>query len=71
MQQLPSIVESISARLVEPFRPLPIPITIFPGVRRTGLVRSKWWDLELSELSGLPFDDIERCLDLIERLKDH
>jgi acetyltransferase-like isoleucine patch superfamily enzyme len=34
------------------------------------LVRSKWWDLELGQLSGLPFDDIERCLDLIERLKD-
>jgi acetyltransferase-like isoleucine patch superfamily enzyme len=35
------------------------------------LVRSAWWDLELSQLSGLPFNDIERCLDLIERLKDH
>jgi acetyltransferase-like isoleucine patch superfamily enzyme len=34
------------------------------------LIRSKWWDLELSELGGLPFNDIERCLDAIERIKD-
>ena len=33
------------------------------------LLRSKWWDLELSQISGLPFRDIERCLDAIERLK--
>jgi acetyltransferase-like isoleucine patch superfamily enzyme len=33
------------------------------------LMRSKWWDLELSELSGLPFDDIERCLDAIEHIR--
>jgi hypothetical protein len=33
------------------------------------LLRSKWWDLELEQLGGLPFDDIERCLDQIERLK--
>ena len=33
------------------------------------LVRSRWWDLELSQLSGLPFNDIERCLDTIERLR--
>jgi hypothetical protein len=38
VQQLPSIVDNIPERLVEPLRPLPIPITIFPGVRRTGLV---------------------------------
>ena len=30
------------------------------------LLRSRWWDLELSQLSGLPFNDIERCLDAIE-----
>jgi acetyltransferase-like isoleucine patch superfamily enzyme len=34
------------------------------------LIRAKWWDLELSELSGLPFNDIERCLDLIEKIRD-
>ena len=33
------------------------------------LLRSKWWDLELSQLSGLPFKDVERCLDAIERLR--
>jgi acetyltransferase-like isoleucine patch superfamily enzyme len=33
------------------------------------LLRSKWWDLELGQLGGLPFDDIERCLDQIERLQ--
>ena len=27
------------------------------------LLRSKWWDLELSQLSGLAFKDIERCLE--------
>ena len=34
------------------------------------LLRCKWWDLELSQLSGLPFNDIERCLDAIERIRD-
>ena len=33
------------------------------------LLAAKWWDLELSELSGLPYRDIERCLDMIEALK--
>jgi acetyltransferase-like isoleucine patch superfamily enzyme len=33
------------------------------------LLRLKWWDLELSDLSGLPFRDIERCLDRIEDLR--
>jgi len=33
------------------------------------LMRSEWWDLELSQLSGLPFRDVERCLEAIERLK--
>jgi acetyltransferase-like isoleucine patch superfamily enzyme len=32
------------------------------------LLRCKWWDLELSQISGLPFRDIERCLDAIERI---
>ena len=31
------------------------------------LLRVRWWDMELHELSGLPFRDVERCLDLIER----
>lgn len=33
------------------------------------LLRCKWWDLELSQLSGLPFNDIERCLDAIEGIR--
>ena len=33
------------------------------------LLRSKWWDLDLSQLSGLPFNDIEGCLDSIEEIK--
>ena len=33
------------------------------------LLRAKWWELELSELSGVPFNDIERSLDVIERIK--
>lgn len=33
------------------------------------LLRTSWWDLELSELSGLPFNDVERCLDAIERIR--
>jgi acetyltransferase-like isoleucine patch superfamily enzyme len=34
------------------------------------LLRLKWWDLELSELSGLPFRDIGRCLDRIEEIRE-
>ena len=33
------------------------------------LLRSKWWQLELSQLSGLPFNDVERCLEAIEHLQ--
>lgn len=33
------------------------------------LLELKWWDLELSDISGLPFRDIERCLDMIEEIK--
>jgi acetyltransferase-like isoleucine patch superfamily enzyme len=33
------------------------------------LLCSKWWELELAQISGLPFNDVERCLDAIERLK--
>jgi acetyltransferase-like isoleucine patch superfamily enzyme len=34
------------------------------------LLRSKWWDLELSQLSCLPFRDVERCLDAIEKIRN-
>ncbi|MBI5615240.1 MAG: CatB-related O-acetyltransferase [Gammaproteobacteria bacterium] len=30
------------------------------------LLDIRWWELELSELSGLPFRDVERCLDQLE-----
>ena len=33
------------------------------------LLASKWWDLELSQLSGLPFRDVERCLDRLEQIR--
>jgi acetyltransferase-like isoleucine patch superfamily enzyme len=33
------------------------------------LLRSKWWDLELEQLAGLPFNNVERCLDRIEHLR--
>lgn len=33
------------------------------------LLRVKWWELELSELSGLPFRDIERCLGMLEEIR--
>lgn len=33
------------------------------------LLAARWWDLELSELSGLPFRDVERCLDRIEAIR--
>ena len=33
------------------------------------LRRLKWWDLELSDLSGLPFRDIERCIGMIEEIR--
>lgn len=35
------------------------------------LLQSKWWELELSDLSGLPFRDVERCLDSIEAIKQN
>jgi acetyltransferase-like isoleucine patch superfamily enzyme len=33
------------------------------------LLRVKWWDLELEQLSGLPFRDVDRCLDAIEEIR--
>jgi acetyltransferase-like isoleucine patch superfamily enzyme len=50
-----------------------VPATIkrlrFPEKIVERLLRSRWWDLELSQLGGLPFNDIERCLDAIERMR--
>lgn len=33
------------------------------------LLRVKWWELDLPELSGLNFRDVERCLDRVEEIK--
>lgn len=33
------------------------------------LLAVEWWNLELSDLSGLPFRDVERCLDMIECIR--
>ncbi len=43
--------------------------TRFPDRIIERLLRVRWWDLELSQLSGLPFRDVERCLDMIEAIK--
>lgn len=41
----------------------------FPEATIERLLKLKWWDLELSQLSGLPFRNIERCIDQIEEIK--
>lgn len=41
----------------------------FPDAVIKRLLRAKWWELDLSDLSGLPFRDIEHCLDMIEAIK--
>ena len=41
----------------------------FPEKTIERLLQSRWWELELSDLSGLPFRDVERCLDSIEAMK--
>jgi acetyltransferase-like isoleucine patch superfamily enzyme len=41
----------------------------FPEKTIERLLRVRWWDLELEDLSGLPFRDVERCLDLVEEIK--
>ena len=40
----------------------------FPEKTVERLLRAKWWDLELSELSGLNFRDVDRCLDRVEEI---
>jgi hypothetical protein len=41
----------------------------FPLATIERLLRLRWWELELSELSGLPFREIERCLDMLEEIR--
>jgi acetyltransferase-like isoleucine patch superfamily enzyme len=42
----------------------------FPERTVERLLRLKWWELELSELSGLPFRDVDLCLDRIEKIRE-
>lgn len=32
----------------------------------TRLIKSEWWDLPVEKLHNLPFDDIEKCLEILE-----
>ena len=41
----------------------------FPDATIERLLQVKWWELELSDLSGLPFRDIDRCIGMIEEIK--
>ncbi len=41
----------------------------FPEKTIEKLLRLKWWELDLSELSGLPFRDVDRCADMIEDIR--
>jgi acetyltransferase-like isoleucine patch superfamily enzyme len=41
----------------------------FPEAIIERLQRVRWWELELSDLSGLPFRDVARCLDEIEDIR--
>ena len=34
------------------------------------LITLKWWDLELSDLSGIPFRDVNKSIDMIQAIKD-
>jgi hypothetical protein len=42
---------------------------LFPDKTIERVVRVKWWELELTDLHGLPFRDVNRCLDMIEEIK--
>lgn len=41
----------------------------FPEKTIERLLAVRWWDLELAELSGLPFRDVDRCLDKLEEIR--
>jgi acetyltransferase-like isoleucine patch superfamily enzyme len=34
------------------------------------LITLKWWDLELSDLSGIPFRDVNKSIDMIQAIKE-
>lgn len=42
----------------------------FPERTIERLLALKWWELDLSDMSGLPFRDIDRCLGLLEEIKE-
>jgi acetyltransferase-like isoleucine patch superfamily enzyme len=50
-----------------------VPATIkrfrFPEKTIERLLAVRWWELDLADLSGLPFRDVDRCLDMIEEIK--
>jgi acetyltransferase-like isoleucine patch superfamily enzyme len=65
---------SVVTRSVPPFAivagaPATVKRLRFPEKLVERLLRLKWWDLELEELSGLPYRDVERCLDRIEEIR--
>ena len=41
----------------------------FPPEQIARLQKVKWWDLPVALLSGLPFNDIERCLERLEKIR--
>jgi acetyltransferase-like isoleucine patch superfamily enzyme len=43
----------------------------FPEETVVRLQAVRWWDLPLPLLSGLPFDQIDRCLDTLEEIRAH
>jgi acetyltransferase-like isoleucine patch superfamily enzyme len=65
---------SVVTRDVPPFAvvvgaPASVKRLRFPEKIVDRLLRVRWWDLELEDLSGLPFRDVERCLDLVEEIR--
>jgi acetyltransferase-like isoleucine patch superfamily enzyme len=65
---------SVLTKAVPPYAVVAgVPATVkrfrFPDNIIARLLHSKWWELELPDLSGLPFRDVERCLDMIEAAK--
>src|SRR5262249_18615327 len=66
---------SVVTKDVPPFAVVAgVPATVkklrFPEKTIERLLRVRWWDLELENLSGLPFRDVDRCLGLIEERKE-
>lgn len=55
-----AIVAGVPAR-VKRFR--------FPDAVIERLLKVRWWDFELSELSGLPFRDVTTCLTRLEEMR--